>query len=371
MRLHCVEWNHDNNADLYPKSKLINSDKRDTIKHTRATIGTEKTVTCNQNHNQTVTEPSGEPDKIPNLHRRDLIIELVTLTQDLGRVPSDEEIDEFGEFTFDQFEHEFGDIFHAFQESGIIPDSVTRSEFYTAIGKESNESSMESDSKSVQTVRNQRQVKTQEIHASPQSGTSTENFDKINPSKITVERPEKTDLDEYDQANLISEIQRFADILGEPPREELVDAYGTFPTEAYENKFGSWNDSLEAAGIDPDNFPDWNRRTYTNVEILDSIRSIADRLGRPPTTTETEKHVDFSAGLGTIRFGSWEMTLELAGLNPEERSSVRRPDTEIGEEGKKEHVDEDEVKKHDDETIGSAIDDVLEHILSSREQEPI
>lgn len=65
----------------------------------------------------------------PDLQRRELIIELIALTQKLERPPSEEELNKFGEFRYRHYEEEFGDLYTALDESGILPDSVTREQF--------------------------------------------------------------------------------------------------------------------------------------------------------------------------------------------------------------------------------------------------
>lgn len=67
-----------------------------------------------------------------NLEKRELILELISLTQELERPPTEEELDQYGEFQYQQYENEFGDLYIALRESGILPDSVTREKFYNS-----------------------------------------------------------------------------------------------------------------------------------------------------------------------------------------------------------------------------------------------
>lgn len=57
-------------------------------------------------------------------------MELISLTQELERPPSEGELDQFGEYRYRHYEEEFGDLYTALDESGILPDSVTRKQFY-------------------------------------------------------------------------------------------------------------------------------------------------------------------------------------------------------------------------------------------------
>lgn len=68
-------------------------------------------------------------DQNPNLKKRDLIMELTSLTQELERPPTREELDQYGEYRYQQYEAVFGDLYTALRESGILPDSITRERF--------------------------------------------------------------------------------------------------------------------------------------------------------------------------------------------------------------------------------------------------
>lgn len=91
----------------------------------------------------------------------------------------------------------------------------------------------------------------------------------IDTSSTDVDRPDFDVLADIDGSYLIAEIQRFAEIIDEPPTEELVVAYGRYPADAYREAFGSWDAALETAGYDPGDIPDWSNRSHTNTEILD------------------------------------------------------------------------------------------------------
>jgi hypothetical protein len=128
---------------------------------------------------------------------------------------------------------------------------------------------------------------------------------------------------DVDESDLCDEIRQFAEVVSKSPTEDLVVAYGRYPADAYQTTFGSWEAALDAAGCDPDDVPNQSARSKTNVDVLDEIRAVAEELGRAPTTTETGERVDFSPGLASLRFGSWEAALETAGLEPPEQHSAR------------------------------------------------
>jgi len=347
------ELNDGSEVHQYLESELKNYYYRDGDGYIRATDAAEEFAQNHQELYQDVTRPEDEPEEEPDLRRRDLVIALVTLTQELGHLPSAEEINDHGEYAHQRYRAEFGDLYTAYQKAGLLPNDVTRADFY---GEEAAPP----------------EPTAEEEGSEPADGEDDADEPvEIDVSDRDVDRPDFEVPVDYGEDDLISEIQRFANLLGEPPTKELVTAYGPFSSEDYRDAFGSWTAALETAGCDPDNLPDWSRRGYTNVEILDVIRMVADDLGRPPTTIETGKRAPFSHGLGSVRFGSWAATLETAGLDPSERPGVDtdksvEEDSEDGSGGAGAEEGDDEGG---DDPIGSLIDDTLEDMLLSDDED--
>jgi len=52
-------------------------------------------------------------------------------------------------------------------------------------------------------------------------------------------------------AELLAELERVADEYGTPPRFEDMRQHGHYRARTYVGRFGSWDDALDAAGIDP------------------------------------------------------------------------------------------------------------------------
>ena len=338
--------------------------------------------------NESEDSPDTE-ETAPDLQRRDLVISLVKLTQELGHLPNPNEINERGEYPYHRYQEEFGNLFNACQAAGILPDDVTRQDFH---GEEATEpveetDDIESDPKTKSASQSTSDpAVAQGIHETDaELGESDETDEsdaskgkpvKNNASVSDVDRPSFDGSTNIDRSEVISEIQLFADIIDEPPTKELVVGYGKYPEDEYRTAFGSWDDTLEAAGFDPAEMPDWSARSNTNVEILDGIRMVAEKLGHAPTTTETEEHVDFSPGLATLRFGSWSGALETAGLDPSERPSVQDSGTADSTDNRNTDgsipEDDDDRDTEEQDSIHSVIEETLEDILlSSDDDDPI
>ena len=105
-----------------------NQDTQSQIDHASSDEkGDSSTFSSTRNSPSIKTE--SDADNI-DLSNRDLLIELVSLTQQIQRVPTQDEINEYTEFTYDEYISKFGDLYEAAQQAGITEDSVTRSEFF-------------------------------------------------------------------------------------------------------------------------------------------------------------------------------------------------------------------------------------------------
>ena len=67
---------------------------------------------------------------------------------------------------------------------------------------------------------------------------------------------------------------------------------------------------------------------YSDAELLDDIRDLAAKFGRPPTLAEYDDHGTAAKTTVTRRFGGWNEALEAAGCDPREPTSAI-PDEEL------------------------------------------
>lgn len=134
-------------------------------------------------------------------------------------------------------------------------------------------------------------------------------------------------------AELIDDLQALAIKLGETPTATQMDERGPRWRSVYQDRFGSWNEALEAAGLEPNqqHRPEGSRDESGQTEtegdsragpietdaIIDSLQAVADDLGEPPTRTQFDERGVCSDGTVYNRFGSWDAALEAAGLDPE------------------------------------------------------
>jgi len=113
-----------------------------------------------------------------------------------------------------------------------------------------------------------------------------------------------------DKPELIFELKRLAKDLGHVPRQEEMRNKGNWSVKVYQERFGSWNDSLQAAGFEPN-----IRWRIPREDLLTELRAVADELGHPPTTTEMNEHGRFTTNPYQRVFGTWRTALQAADPN--------------------------------------------------------
>jgi len=99
-----------------------------------------------------------------------------------------------------------------------------------------------------------------------------------------------------------------------PSSHEWDRAAPDRPTRAVViREFGTWAKALQAAGLDHTR----NRTVWTDEQILEALRSDAERLGRTPTYGDWRRSSPDhpSAQVVAHRFGSWAKAISAAGVH--------------------------------------------------------
>ena len=121
----------------------------------------------------------------------------------------------------------------------------------------------------------------------------------------------KPDRKKRSNQELLAEIERLADELGRTPSSRDMAEHGEFGRITYRDHFGSWNKALEAAGFDRRR----PKRKTSEAELVTELQRVAETLGTTPTTDDMQRDGEFSPGTYINRFGSWSAALEAANLN--------------------------------------------------------
>ncbi|AUX09314.1 hypothetical protein AArcSl_1685 [Halalkaliarchaeum desulfuricum] len=127
---------------------------------------------------------------------------------------------------------------------------------------------------------------------------------------------------------LIDELHRLTEKLGGPPTLAQLREHGEYSATTYYDRFGSWNNALEAAGYasrDPDS-------KIPVDDLLEELQRLADELGEPPSAAQMNEHGDYWASTYRDRFGSWNEALAKAGFGPGERRDAQISEQDLLDE---------------------------------------
>ncbi|MGQ3330902.1 homing endonuclease associated repeat-containing protein [Halorubrum sp. FL23] len=114
-------------------------------------------------------------------------------------------------------------------------------------------------------------------------------------------------MSKYSDQELLNQIRSLADGERPPTYPEFENSPETASAETVSRRFGSWDGAVRAAGHT------YSNKNYSDQELLDQIRSLADG-GRPPTGPEFQDCPETAAS-NTVRrrFGGWDGAVRAAG----------------------------------------------------------
>jgi hemerythrin len=115
---------------------------------------------------------------------------------------------------------------------------------------------------------------------------------------------------------ILDEISRLATEIGTPPTASEMRSKGKFTVTIAQDRFGSWNEALEAAGYDPH-----KRHRITDEALLEEIHRLVKELGKTPTAQEMDDHGKFSHRPYFNRWEGWRAAIRAAGYEPVGRPS--------------------------------------------------
>ena len=130
----------------------------------------------------------------------------------------------------------------------------------------------------------------------------------------------------YSDNDLIMLLRDKAEELGRTPTKREATSDPNIPsTRIFVNHFGSWNQALKAAGLSVN-----QRKDFTDSELLEALREKAQELGRSPSINDIKKSSSMSNPTVFIkRFGSWNKALEMAGLSAANKTPTHYTNEEL------------------------------------------
>lgn len=118
---------------------------------------------------------------------------------------------------------------------------------------------------------------------------------------------------EISREELIRDIHRVADDVGNDPSRKVYDEKGKYSPHTVMREFGSWNDGLITAGYNPT-----STRDLDDEEIKKYLQNVIDDLGRVPTQREFDEQAPICAYTVRRRFESWVSAIRDLGYEPAE-----------------------------------------------------
>jgi len=143
-------------------------------------------------------------------------------------------------------------------------------------------------------------AKLEEALAAERDSSGTEEKSSPETETATAEQSTGSDNHQPTQDDLIDELQTLTEDLGGAPKAPEMDDQGSYSTHEYYREFGSWNDALDAAGID--------RRE----SLLTELERVAAEIGEVPSTTQIDEHSRYSSGMYADEFGTITAAREAA-----------------------------------------------------------
>ena len=107
------------------------------------------------------------------------------------------------------------------------------------------------------------------------------------------------------QNDLINDLCEFASNLSKTPTRRELDEYGPHSASTYQRVFGSWNEALKTANLNPNHVHNISSKT-----LKDDIERVAGVLGRAPTLNELDRFGEYSPQTYCRKLGSYVGTLE-------------------------------------------------------------
>jgi len=254
---------------------------------------------------------TNEPNGRPATPEDELLADLKSVAEIVGEAPSERSYADHGEYSVKTYCKRFGGWNAALQAAGLEPNvelNVAEETLITALQEFAEDLSRppttdEMDQDGPYTTGPYKRVFGNWNRALRRAGL-----------EVTYPR-------NVSEEDLLSELRGLAQELGHVPRRDEMRDQGKWGGEIYQERFGSWNEALAAAGFEPN-----ARWRIPREELIAELQALRKELGHPPTTTEMNEHGRFSIDPYQREFGAWRTALQAAG--PDFLENYRQTNTE-------------------------------------------
>lgn len=231
----------------------------------------------------------------------ELLKELRRLDRDLGRAPHADEMTELSNFGKNTYTYRFGSWRNALAAAGLEPD--------VGGNRVSDEELLNEIHRLADIVGGTPSAK--EMDELGEYGTTTYDSRFGGWTAAVVAAGLIPNEQRISTSELLNELNRLHDELGNVPRREDMNTYGKYSEGPYYDRFGNWTNALESAGIEPK-----FHREFDEDDLIKDIQDVADQLGRPPLRKEMGEYGKFSISTFARYFDSWSDAIRTAGYEP-------------------------------------------------------
>jgi superfamily II DNA or RNA helicase/very-short-patch-repair endonuclease len=148
-------------------------------------------------------------------------------------------------------------------------------------------------------------------------------------SKLDSEIGEESEPAQPDDSELIRELRRLKEDIGDVPKKTEMVNYGEYPVSRFEDAFGSWSNAVREAGFEPQGS---QNNKYTHADVLSGLRDVATDLGKSPSVNDINEHAPFSATVIYNYFDSITDARQAAGVDRVEDGVERTDERGIEED---------------------------------------
>lgn len=232
---------------------------------------------------------------------KELLAELQRVTDELGQKPTQSEMNSLGKYSSTMYARYFGQWSTAKERL----DDFKSTEGAASQHPEERENKSQTESEFVWNT---------SVEQSPRG---------------EQELPQTDGEVEHTTEELLDYLRELEEQFGEPPSEQFVRAYGSYPISSYKERFKSWNDAIDAANLPSVDWENRSNRNPTRVEILDELAEYAAEIGEVPEPIDVWNNTDLYAITVSDRFGCITNALDLAGITDDSFDEQSGPSDDV------------------------------------------
>lgn len=249
----------------------------------------------------------------------DLLEELQKLGEQLGKTPTAADMNERGSYSASACQNHFGTWNNALEAAGYVPkhereDSPDRGELLTEL------------SELAERLGRSPLMEDMDAQGEYSAKLYSTRFESWNEALREAGLETNVDVG-LSSEELISDLKEFTANLGKTPTRREMNQMGPHSPRPYSDRYGSWNESLREAGLDPNHAAHRRDSPISEEELLDELERLTEVLGHPPTGPEMQSVGKFSSSIYQRKFETWNEALRTAGLELHDNKGT--PDTKL------------------------------------------